>query len=324
MKKKKIKLLYLGQVYDYGDPRRGKSFPEVNMKPELFAHPRLDVTQFDHVELHRVLGKQEMNRRLLETVKKGSFDALFCVMRVNELDFETLIKIRDEYDTVTIAWGCDDHWRFDSYTRFYAPCFNWWVTTAKSALPKFEAIGYKNVIKSQWACSPTTYYPLPLPKDKDVTFVGQPHSNRPQIIQYLLSLGIKIEVYGYGWYPPDPLRTRISHEQMIEIFSRSKINLNLSNSSTMRGQQIKGRNFEVPCCKGFLLTDPAEDLESYFEPDKEIVIFNSIPEMVEKIRYYLKHEDEREKIAEAGYKRVMEEHTWRHRFDEIFKKVGLF
>jgi spore maturation protein CgeB len=320
----KIKLLYLGKVYDYGDPRRGRGFEEVNFAPSLRAHPRIEVTQFDYVELHRTLGKEEMNRRLWDLVKNSDFDALFCPMRVDELDFETLRKIRDKSDTISIAWGCDDHWRFDNYTRYYAPYFNWWVTTAKSALPKFEAIGYKNVIKSQWACSPITYYPLPLPKDKDVTFVGQPHSNRPQIIQYLLSLGIKIEVYGYGWYPPDPLRTRISHEQMIEIFNRSKINLNLSNSSTMIGQQIKGRVFEVTGCKSFLLTEPAEDLENYFEIGKEIEVYHSIPEMVEKIRYYLEHEKEREKIAEAGYKRVMREHTWKHRFDEIFKKVGLF
>jgi spore maturation protein CgeB len=92
----------------------------------------------------------------------------------------------------------------------------------------------------------------------------------------------------------------------------------------MIGQQIKGRVFEVTGCKSFLLTEPAEDLENYFEIGKEIEVYHSIPEMVEKIRYYLEHEKEREKIAEAGYKRVMREHTWKHRFDEIFKKVGLF
>ena len=59
---------------------------------------------------------------------------------------------------------------------------------------------------------------------------------------------------------------------MIEVFSRSRINLNLSNASNpwwrrwrRRRDQIKGRNFEVPGCGGFLLTQPADDLERYFE-----------------------------------------------------------
>jgi len=36
-------------------------------------------------------------------------------------------------------------------------------------------------------------------------------------------------------------------------------------------------------------------------------------DMIEKARYYLEHDDERQRIAEAGHKEAIEKHTWMHR-----------
>ncbi|PYS06787.1 MAG: hypothetical protein DMG12_02645 [Acidobacteria bacterium] len=88
-------------------------------------------------------------------------------------------------------------------------------------------------------------------------------------------------------------------------------------------EQIKGRNFEVPGCGGFTLTGQAEDLESYYEEGREIVCFGTIPELIEKIRYYLSHESERRAIAEAGYQRTLHQHTYVHRFTDIFRHLQL-
>ena len=92
---------------------------------------------------------------------------------------------------------------------------------------------------------------------------------------------------------------------------------------TWQRDQIKGRNFEVPGCGGFLLTGRAENLEAYYEIGREIVCFESTEELIEKARYYLAHEDERAAIARAGYERTMKEHTYAHRFAEIFRRAGL-
>ena len=87
--------------------------------------------------------------------------------------------------------------------------------------------------------------------------------------------------------------------------------------------QIKGRHFEIPQSKSLQLTTPADDLESYFIKDKEIVIANSIEELIEKARFYIEHDEERERIATAGYERMIKEHQWHHRFQYIFNQVGL-
>ena len=315
-----LRVLYLGMLWDYGDPARGTSFEENSFHAGLRAHPRVDVTHFDFMELERTLGRQAMNQQLLETVRDGDFDLLFYVPFTDQLEPDTVKSITAMDRPVTVAWGCDDHWRFEDYSRHWAPLFDWWVTTARSAVPKFKAMGYRHVIKSQWAVEPTVYHPLDVPRDMPASFVGQPHGIRPQVLQWLAESGVPLAVFGFGWAG---LESRITHEQMLEVFSRSKVCLNLSNASTMGEQQIKGRVFEVPGCRSLLLTDMADDLGSYYTPGEEIVVYDGADDLLEKIRYYIDRDEERERIAEAGYRRTLAEHTWRHRFDAIFERVGL-
>ena len=96
-----------------------------------------------------------------------------------------------------------------------------------------------------------------------------------------------------------------------------------ANSSKPANQQIKGRNFEVPGCHGFLLTQPVPHLEDYFEIGNEVVVFHDAKDLLDKIRYYLAHEDERRRIATLGHARCLREHTWDHRLRAIFDHIGL-
>ena len=46
-------------------------------------------------------------------------------------------------------------------------------------------------------------------------------------------------------------------------------------------------------------------------------------ELVAKARYYLAHDDARERIRQAGLRRARNEHTWHKRFQMIFREIGL-
>jgi spore maturation protein CgeB len=107
------------------------------------------------------------------------------------------------------------------------------------------------------------------------------------------------------------------------VFQSSKINLNLSTSSQPGANQIKGRNFEIPACGGFQVSEIAERLDEFFELGKEIVCYQTVDELVGKVKYYLSHESERCAIADAGYRRVLREHTYEHRFRRLFEQMGL-
>ena len=312
-----LRILYVAMKYDYGQPRRGLSYEENN-----FFHSLLNmghqIIRFDFKAIAKKFSRREMNKMLLETVYRYNPDLMFTVLFRNELDKKVVNEISTQTETKTINWFCDDHWRFDSYSRYWAPMFNWVVTTAESALPRYKKIGYENVIHAQWACNHFLYRKLSLPYLYDVTFIGQPHGNRKQVISRLKKAGIDVKVWGYGW-PTG----KVSQSEMIKIFNQSKINLNLSNASRPGVEQIKGRDFEVPGCGGFLITGYAEDIEEYFDVDKEIVCYRDVDDLIHKIRYYLKHDDEREAIANAGYAKVLREHTYEKRFLNIFRTIGL-
>ncbi len=149
-----------------------------------------------------------------------------------------------------------------------------------------------------------------------MTFVGGRHGWRPEFVDTLRKEGIQLHTFGKGW------NERISFEDMIRLFSESKINLNFSSSSVDPNlKQIKGRVFEIPMCGGFLLTEYAEGLEEWFRIDAEIACFAEVEEAIEKIRHYLSHEEERRQVAESGYRRAIECHSWDLRFLEVFQII---
>ena len=146
---------------------------------------------------------------------------------------------------------------------------------------------------------------------------------RSEIIDALINSGLKVDLFGNYWdgYPNWHGYLK-SFGDVIDIFNTSRINLNLSNPwhyNTM--SQIKGRHFEIPQCQGFQLSTPADNLEEYFVNNKEIVIANSIDELIDQCKYYLEHSNEREQIARAGYNRMMKNHQWHHRFEHIFNEI---
>ena len=63
------------------------------------------------------------------------------------------------------------------------------------------------------------------------------------------------------------------------------------------------------------------EIEKYFKIGKEIEIFNSEEELIEKIRFYLNNDSARKKIAKAGYNRVMKDYTLTSQLDKAAKLI---
>jgi spore maturation protein CgeB len=330
-----MRILYVAMAHDYGDPSRGLSYEETNFRSALEGMA-YDVTAFDFMERDNRDGRERMRRDLVATAAEVKPDVAFFCLFTDQLDTETIEAVGREGACPTVNWFADDHWRFEDFSRHLAPAFTLAVTTDEDALPRYRAAGIDNVALSQWACNRYAYAKVADALEHPVTFVGQPHGNRPEIIERLRAAGHEVECWGYGW--PSG---RLDQEGMVRVFSTSAVNLNLANSSdppnTLRVRigrllgrgpsgpkppQIKGRNFEVPGCGGFLLTEHVPHLERYFEYDREIGVYGDADELVEKVGWWLEHPDERAAVANAGYRRVLAEHTYDHRFAEIFRAVG--
>ncbi len=99
-----------------------------------------------------------------------------------------------------------------------------------------------------------------------------------------------------------------------DFLAKGKINLQCSQYG-----EITRRIFECMAMSNLVITDKLGDhthINDLFVEDKDIVYYSSIEECIEKIKYYLDHDKEREQIALNGYNKVIENHTISNRVDE--------
>ncbi len=320
-----MKVLYCALGYDYGDPTRGASYERANFEDTL-RHMPLEMIHFDFADEILRAGFWEANRRLKELVAQWKPDVMFCVMFEEQLDRALIAEISQSTPTTTVAWFCDDHWRFDIYSRQWASAFNWVVTTDRDSVQRYQRVGQPNVILSQWACNHFIYHPVETRESYDITFIGQPHGRRRATIDFLRHRGMDVRCWGQGW-PAG----RVTNDDMVAIFSSSKVCLNFSGASSggsglLHGRvpnQIKGRVFEVAGCGSLLLTEWAPGIEDFYAPGREIVVFRTRTELLRLARSLLENDEARRRIAHAGYQRTLREHTFEKRLSDVFRTVGV-
>lgn len=105
------------------------------------------------------------------------------------------------------------------------------------------------------------------------------------------------------------------------MFKSSKINL--CTSLRAARSAIPLRALDIMGCGAFLLSSPQPELLEYFEDGKNVAVYHSNEEAVEKADYYLKHEDERNRLARSGYEKVKREFRYEDRFRKIFEIAGV-
>lgn len=106
-------------------------------------------------------------------------------------------------------------------------------------------------------------------------------------------------------------------KQMPLIFYHSKINIHITMRTITSG--IPLRVLDVLACEGFLLTNYQPEIAEYFVDGEELVIYQDFQDMYEKIEYYLSHEEERKRIAHAGFLKVREYFNYDTGIREILK-----
>lgn len=216
-----------------------------------------------------------------------------------------------------IYWASDTHLGFD-YRFDKSKKFDHVFCAQKQAVIDFEKAG----VKAEWlphAFEPQAYHDLenldekgqPKPfsyanKDHDICFVG--HVNSPNRVDFLDRMFSSIPNFFFG---------QRRFQEAAKVYAKSKICLNVAMK-----EDLNMRCFEVMGAGGFLLTDYVPYMEELFQDGKHLVLYRSLDEAVDKAKYYLSHDSEREKIAQAGYEEVMAKHTIDHRVDAMLSKIG--
>lgn len=274
-----------------------------------------------------------LNDRILLECLKSKPDLVFIVRGIMVYP-KTLKKIK-KMGIKTVSWSNDDMYASHNRSLWYTlgvKCYDL-VVTQKSyncdpnELPSLGA----TMLFQDKAFEHTVNYPV---KDctqfecvHDVVFVGTKESDRYEKIRYLAENGIEVHIYGWGSVDEDAKHPNlIFHDRHLygESFSASlgcsKIALNFLRKLNRDLQT--SRSIEIPASKGFMLAERTEEHSRLFKEGVEAAYFDSKEELLEKVRYYLKHPTERQQIADAGYKRCFEsDYTFKNRMSEIIHTV---
>ncbi|MCH5249698.1 MAG: glycosyltransferase [Lachnospiraceae bacterium] len=107
--------------------------------------------------------------------------------------------------------------------------------------------------------------------------------------------------------------------EMPKIFHASKINLNMTMRPIETGLSL--RVWDVLGCGGFLISNYQSEIPEYFEIGKDLEVYESTQDLINKIDYYLHHDAERIEIAINGYEKVARYHTYEVRLAEMLKVI---
>ncbi len=306
-----MKVLAVFGKHAYGDERRGLS-PEFQAFIPALSRIGHDVVLFDSLDRRAFGNLAELNAELLRTIDREQPQIVFFVPFLYEVWLETLFAIKGRPGITSICWTTDDSWKYDRQSKFIAPAFHLITTTYPEIYKKYQEAGFRHAMLTQWA-APADALASPLPADQcsyEVTFIGMLHGDRKKRLEWLARRGLSVEWFGYG-SPNGP----VSVPRMREIIRQSVISLNFANS---RGEkQIKARTFEVPGAGGFLLTEYAPGLERFYRIGEEIDAFTTMVSLEAKIRDYLGARKRRDAIAQRGFERTRDEHTYDARLREV-------
>jgi hypothetical protein len=124
------------------------------------------------------------------------------------------------------------------------------------------------------------------------------------------------------------LRGVARDEEVPRLMNRAKICLGVNQRSGRVGERFgiadsRLRDFEAPLSGAFYLVQYFPDLTSFYRPGEEIESWTSIPDLCEKVRWYLDHPQQRDQIAQRGRERAQRDHTWDARLNSLLHVLGL-
>jgi len=199
-----------------------------------------------------------------------------------------------------------------------------------------EKMRYCGMINADWVpisvfdfefdTSQTEHTILAHERDVDVVYVGSFFRQKLELLAKVKrALGSRVRMHGmfrlkhklyfclrHGY--PGWIRS-IGFEDRVRLYQRSKIGFNIHWNEYGLGNQ---RLFHLPANGVMQICDCPQLLDRVFRPGEEIVGFRRFDELIDKLRYYLVHDEERNSIALNSFRRTMGE----YRFSQVTRMAG--
>jgi spore maturation protein CgeB len=266
---------------------------------------------------------QLRNRKFVSDCVEADPDAVLIVGGYNELFPETVGEIKEQTGATVVGmsgtgpfdWGQAPE--REAAVKYYDYLF----TTCHHHTSEWRALGVNAVMLPTSGCDPEFFEQNRIQDDEyaaDVSFVGQVYPRRVRYLEELSDLDLAL--YGSGWSDTslsEHHRGEAWGPDMVKAIYNSTISVNIHHRYQLGGGNLK--LFEIPAAGTFQLTD-AYDPEWYTEGE-DIVSFDTPTELREKVEYYLENGEERTEIAKQGKQRVIEEHNYDRRMEDLVECI---
>jgi spore maturation protein CgeB len=166
----------------------------------------------------------------------------------------------------------------------------------------------------------------------DTTFIGSftpYHIKGTQLLEEVVTR-VPVHVWGQGLRylsPLSPLRKNYHGKtwgtDMYKILAQSKLVIN-RHIGVSEQYANNMRLYESTGMGAMLITDDKKNINDLFEVGKEVIVYQNEKDLSDKIKYYLRHDKERKKIAEAGQRRTLRDHTYPKRMKELTMVINKY
>lgn len=314
------------KVYKHNNWEDHNLLPALKHFGEVIEYPMQDVKPYSLY--WQIFKKWKFNKQFMEDTRElfddGEINLIFVLasgLVFLPKTFKEIAKLK----IPIINFAFDDHLKFVGYptptgwsgSRDICKYITLTAVSYRGSCEKYLHEGGRPLYVPE-AGNSNIHKPLNIKKDIDVCFIGRNYGRRRSVVEFLRDNSISIQAYGIDW-PNGP----VSIEKMVEIYSRSKIVLGINDSWGGGRFFATCRDFEATLCGSMYVTAKNDRISECFEDGKEIVLYKTNEDLLEKIRYYLTHDIEREFIATRGRERALKDHTWDKRIEYIFRFLGV-
>ncbi|CAH1211811.1 hypothetical protein PAECIP111892_03641 [Paenibacillus auburnensis] len=263
---------------------------------------------------------------------------LVLVLDGLELPLDQVAELRGR-GIKTAIWLTDDPYYTD-FTINIVAHYDYVFTLERNCVEIYRGLGCTEVHYLPFAAHREHYRPTTgrSPVQRDVSFIGSAYWNRinffRDIMPELMSYNTVINGIWWDRLPEAPLygeRIEIGKwmtpQETAVTYSGSKIVINLhrahvdeldnNNKLYIPAASPNPRTFEIAASGTLQLSDARDDMGTFYKVGEEIDTFSSPQEMMDKIRYYLTHEEQRRDMALRAFERTLKDHTYTKRLNQL-------
>ena len=259
------------------------------------------------------LATRQLNNRLVKQIQRFKPDLVLVSKGENILP--GTVKAISK-NTIIVNWFTDFFDDFKMINKWLS-VYSFFFTGDRQDVKTYRKKGYENLF-----CLP---YAGPTISTKhknrmnDVVFIGSYSPTREKLFEEMKSFNLKI------WGDDKWAKSKLSGNYMGKWLNQDGVKDVLTNSKIVinhhQNRVLNMRVYEATAAGAMLITDNAPDLHLMFKVGREVILYNNQKDLYKKIKYYLKNDDLRAKIAQSGYLRTKNDHNYTNRIKLMFSII---